>query len=68
MAYLYPYQPCPYFYLEAYVLQEFMQIEQGFNPRLEIVFKRMNFDESRRDPFVTHVLQMADESTNSADS
>ena len=42
-------------------------MEHLFYPRSEIVCKRMNFDEGRRDAFVTHVLQMADESMNTAD-
>jgi hypothetical protein len=31
-----------------------------FYPGEEIVCKRMNFDEGWSDPFVTHVLQIAD--------
>ena len=42
-------------------------MEHLFYPRLEIVCKRMNFDEGWRDAFVTHALQMADESMNTAD-
>jgi hypothetical protein len=42
-------------------------MENLFYPHLDIVCKQMNFDESWNDPFLTHVLQMADKSTNTAD-